>query len=193
MLENMHRILEKIDSLNQSFKGIIPKKARRQQPTFAAAMNEATKSPVNEGSISSQPETSNVVKKINSEIQMLVDKYSREHGLDPALIKQIIEVASHNNPDAVNKDGNLGLMQIKPQIFQSMGLTNPFDPEQNIKAGTSHLAGLMKKNGDDLSMALASYSSDPATVKRFGGVPPFPDTQNFVGQVLAGLGKPDKY
>jgi hypothetical protein len=72
MLENMHRILEKIDALNQSFKGMVPKKARRQQHTFAAAVNEATKSPVSAG-ISTSP-AAGIVTEINGEIRTLVDK-----------------------------------------------------------------------------------------------------------------------
>jgi soluble lytic murein transglycosylase-like protein len=89
----------------------------------------------------------------------------------------------------VDSAGNLGLMQVKPQIFREFGYTDPFDPEQNIMAGTRHLASMMQRNGNSLPLALASYNSDPATVKRFGGVPPFPETQSFVSQVLSGLGQ----
>lgn len=190
MLENMHRILEKIDSLNQSFKGMVPKKNRRQEPTFAAAINEAMQSPADIG-LAATADT-NVVKNIHTDVKALIDKYSQQFGLKPELVKQVIEVASQNNPQAVDSQGNLGLMQIKPQIFQELGGADPFDPEQNIMAGTKHLANMMQKNGDNLPLALASYNSDPATVKRFGGVPPFPSTQNFVSQVLSGLGMPDK-
>lgn len=72
------------------------------------------------------------------------------------------------------------------------GLTNPFDPEQNISAGTQHLSQLLQNNGGSLPLALASYNTDPLTVKRFGGVPPYLDTQNFVNQILTGLNKSDK-
>ncbi len=190
MLENMHRILEKIDSLNQSFKGMVPKKARRQQQTFAAAINEATRTPAAPGLASTS--STNVASEINTDVKALIEKYSQEHGLKPELVKQLIMVASKNDPKAVDADGNLGLMQVKPQIFREFGYTDPFDPEQNIMAGTQHLSSMMQRNGDNLPLALAAYNSDPATVKRFGGVPPFPSTQNFVNQVLSGLTAPDK-
>ncbi len=188
MLENMHRIIEKMDTLNESFRGMVPKKARRQKPTFAAAMTEATNAAPVKG-IASTP-VAGVVENINLDVKSLAEKYARENGLKTELVMKIIEVASKNNPEAISDTGDLGLMQVKPQIFQEFGFTNPFDPEQNIMAGTQHLSNMLKRNGDNLPLALASYNSDPATVKRFGGVPPFPSTQNFVSQVLSGLGTP---
>ncbi len=191
MLENMNRILERIDGLNQSFKGMAQRRGRRQQQTFAAAMLEATKTPVSQGintSPASDPATTAIANDLRADVEKLVEKYSKEHNLSAQLVKQLIAVASGNNPQAVSNEGNLGLMQVKPEIFSQMGLKNPFDPEQNIKAGTIHLADMMQRNGGNLSNALAAYSSDPATVKRFGGIPPFQSTQNFVSQVLSGLG-----
>lgn len=190
MLENMQRLLEKIDSLNTSFRGMAPKKAKRQEQTFADAMNAATKQDVST-SVSAAPVAS-ITEDLKTDIRALIDKYSQQHGLKPEVVQQLIAVASGNNPQAVGSNGNLGLMQLKPQVFREFGYTDPFDPEQNISAGTKHLSGLMQRNGGDLSLALAAYSSDPATVKRFGGVPPFADTQKFVGQILSGLNTPDK-
>ncbi|OGK05598.1 MAG: hypothetical protein A2W80_17875 [Candidatus Riflebacteria bacterium GWC2_50_8] len=195
MLENMNKILERIDGLNQSFKGMAHKRARRQQQTFAAAMIEATKTPVSAGinaTPATNPAATSIANNIKSDVETLIEKYSKEHKLSPQLVQQLIAVASGNNPQAVDKQGNLGLMQVKPEIFNELGGENPLDPEQNIKAGTKHLADMLQRNGGDVSLALAAYNSDPATVKRFGGVPPFPSTQNFVSQVLSGLGTEDK-
>lgn len=184
MLDNMNRLLERIDSLNKSFSSMVPKKAKQQQQTFADAMNEATK-PAN------VTETK-ITEELKVDIKGLIDKYSQQHGLKPEVVQNLIAVASGNNPQAVGANGNLGLMQLKPEVFKDSGYTNPFDPEQNIMAGTKHLSSMLQRNGGDISLALAAYNSDPATVKRFGGVPPFADTQNFVGDVLSGLGKVDK-
>jgi soluble lytic murein transglycosylase-like protein len=195
MLENMNKILERIDGLNQGFKGMAHKRARRQQQTFAAAMIEATKTPVSAGvsaSPATNPAATNIANNIKSDVETLIDKYSKEHNLSPQLVQQLIAVASGNNPQAVDSNGNAGLMQIKPEIFSQLGGQNPLDPEQNIKAGTKDLSDMLQRNGGDVSLALAAYNSDPATVKRFGGVPPFPSTQNFVSQVLSGLGSDDK-
>ena len=195
MLENMNRILERIDGLNQSFKGMANKRARRQQQTFAAAMLEATKTPVSDGINATpaiNPVATNIANNLKADVEALVEKYSKEHNLSPELVHQLIAVASGNNAQAVDKQGNLGLMQVKPEIFNQLGYQNPFDPEQNIKAGTQHLSDMLQRNGGNVPLALAAYNSDPATVKRFGGVPPFPSTQNFVSQVLGGLGSNGK-
>ena len=195
MLENMNRILERIDGLHQSFKGMAHKRGHRQQQTFAAAMLEATKTPVSLGinaSPASNPDTTVIASDLKADVDKLVEKYSKEHNLSVQLVKQLIAVASDNNPQAVDQQGNLGLMQVKPEIFSKLGYQNPFDPEQNIKAGTAHLADMLNRNGGNLSNALAAYSSDPATVKRFGGMPPFQSTQTFVSQVLGGLGDDKK-
>lgn len=195
MLENMNRILERIDGLHQSFKGMIHKRSHQQQHTFAAAMTEATQGPISAGinaSTATDPAATDIASSLKADVEQLVTKYAKEHNLSPQLIQQLIAVASGNNPQAVDQQGNLGLMQVKPAIFNELGYQNPFDPEQNIKAGTQHLSNMLQKNGGNVSLALAAYNSDPATVKRFGGVPPFPSTQSFVSQVLSGLGDDKK-
>lgn len=197
MLENMNRILGRIDGLHQSFKGMIHKRRnhQQQQQTFAAAITEATQSPISAGinaSLATDPAVTDIASNLKADVEKLVAKYAKEHNLNPQLVQQLIAVASGNDPQAVDQQGNLGLMQIKPEIFNKSGFHNPFDPEQNIKAGTKHLSDMLQRNGGDVSLALAAYNSDPATVKRFGGVPPFPSTQNFVSQVLTGLGTDKK-
>ncbi|EKD81539.1 MAG: hypothetical protein ACD_39C01763G0002, partial [uncultured bacterium] len=167
MLENMNRILERIDGLNQSFKGMAHKRARRQEQTFASAMLDATKTPVSEGinaTPATNPAADTIANNLKSDVETLINKYSKEHNLSPQLVQQLIAVASGNDPQAVGKQGNLGLMQIKPEIFSELGGQNPLDPEQNIKAGTRHLADMLQRNGGDVSLALAAYNSDPATV-----------------------------
>ncbi len=190
MLENMHRLLEKIDSLNKSFSAMAPRKGHRQQQTFANAMNAATKQEVSVGA-ASMP-AADLAGNIKTDVNTLIEKYSMQHGLQPDVVRQLIVVASKNNPQAVGANGNLGLMQLQPQVFRESGYDDPFDPEQNIMAGTQHLSNMLQRNGGSLPLALAAYNTDPATVKRFGGVPPFADTQSFVGQILTGLGKTEK-
>lgn len=194
MLENMNRLVEKIDALNKSLSIYAPKKHRKvtSPDTFAAQMEAASKG---QNLSSCSPATTvkaddvKLAKSLNDDIQGLIEKYSKEYNVDPTLIKQLITVASGNNTEAVGKNGELGLMQLNPNIFSQYGYTNPFDPEQNISAGTQRLAQMLQNNNGDLSLALASYNTDPLTVKRFGGVPPYLDTQNFVNQILTGLGK----
>lgn len=189
MLENMQRLLEKMETLNKSFSGMAPKKPQRQQQTFADAMNAANTQNT-AGGVAAAP-TTDISKEIKTDINALVDKYSQQHGLKPELVRQLIVVASGNDPLAVGSNGSLGLMQLQPGNFDDTAGADPFDPEQNIKAGTQHLSNMLQRNGGNLSLALAAYNTDPATVKRFGGVPPFADTQSFVGNILTGLNKSD--
>ncbi len=191
MLENMKRIQERVDQLKKSCSQF---SRRRSNPlpdkTFATAMTEATgqAAPVQANGKSEKLQPSPELK---ADIDNLVDKHAKEHELPANIVRKLIAVASGYDPEAVGKDGQLGLMQVKPEIFRQFGYTNPFDPTQNISAGTQHLSQMLQRNGGDLSLALAAYNSDPASVKRFGGVPPFPDTQSFVSQILTGLGKND--
>lgn len=191
MLENMKRIQERVDQLKKNCAQFRRSRNKLPDKTFAAAMTEAAGNAAPTESINKtgklEPST-----ELKADIDNLVEKHAKDRELPPDVIRKLISVASGYNPDAVGNEGQLGLMQVKPEIFQQFGYTNPFDPAQNILAGTQHLAQMLQRNGGNMSLALAAYNSDPASVKRFGGVPPFPDTQNFVSQILSGIGKDDK-
>jgi soluble lytic murein transglycosylase-like protein len=193
MLENMNRLVEKMDALNKSLSIYAPKhKKRINVNNFAKQLEVATSG----NNISACSPATTVKAKnqqlgesIKEDIDNLVNKYSKEYNIEPDLIKQLITVASGNDPNAVGKNGQLGLMQLNPALLSQFGVTNPFDPQQNILAGTQHLSQLLQNNNGNLSLALAAYNTDPKTVKRFGGVPPYADTRNFVNQILSGLNK----
>lgn len=193
MLENMNRLVEKIDALNKSLSIYAPKhKKRVNVNNFAKQLELATSgnnisacSPATTAKASNQQ----LGESIKEDINNLVNKYSKEYNIEPDLIKQLISVASGNNPNAVGKNGQLGLMQLNPSLLSQFGVTNPFDPQQNIMAGTQHLSQLLQNNNGNLPLALAAYNTDPKTVKRFGGIPPYLDTRNFVNQVISGLNK----
>lgn len=194
MLENMNRLLEKMDALNKSLSIYAPKHNRKiKNVDFQAQLEQAQKGQnLSACSPATSVASANDVKfaqNLNNDIQELIQKYSKEYNVDANLIKQLISVASGNNPSAVGTNGQVGLMQINPALLSQYGVTNPFDPAQNISAGTQHLSQLLQNNSGNLPLALASYNTDPFTVKRFGGVPPYSETQNFVNQILSGLGK----
>ena len=193
MLENMNRLVEKIDALNKSLSIYAPKHKKRINVNNFAKQLELANSGNNISSCSpattAKANNQQLGESIKEDINNLVNKYSKEYNIEPDLIKQLISVASNNNPNAVGKNGQLGLMQLNPALLSQFGVTNPFDPQQNILAGTQHLSQLLQNNNGDLSLALAAYNTDPKTVKRFGGVPPYADTRNFVNQILSGLNK----
>ena len=83
----------------------------------------------------------------------------------------------------------MGLMQLMPANVKEAGIADPFDPEQNIAAGTKQLAGLMKQYDGNLDLALAGYNAGPGNVHKYGGVPPFTETQNYIRRVRAAMEK----
>ncbi len=118
----------------------------------------------------------------------LIQAYAAKHGIDPKLVRAVIQTESGGNPRAVSPAGAMGLMQLMPANIQEAGISDAFDPEQNIAAGTQQLSGLLKEYGGDLDLALAGYNAGPGNVRRYGGVPPFRETQNYIRKVRAAMG-----
>jgi soluble lytic murein transglycosylase-like protein len=117
----------------------------------------------------------------------LIQTYAAKHGLAPNLVRAVIQTESGGNAHAVSPAGAMGLMQLMPANVQEAGISNAFDPEQNIAAGTQQLSGLLKEYGGDLDMALAGYNAGPGNVRKYGGVPPFRETQNYIRKVRAAM------
>jgi soluble lytic murein transglycosylase-like protein len=115
------------------------------------------------------------------EISAAAAKYQ----IDPNLVSAVMTVESNGNPRAVSRAGAMGLMQLMPANVAEAGVSDPFDPAQNIDAGTRQLASLMSEFGGNLDLALAAYNAGPGAVKRFGGIPPYPETQNYVRKIRA--------
>lgn len=117
------------------------------------------------------------------EIAVLVDRYSARHGLDPKLVEAVIETESDSNPRALSRKGAMGLMQLMPATARDFAVSDPWDPEQNVRAGTAYLARLLDRFGR-LDLALAAYNAGPEVVERHRGVPPYPETRAYVARVL---------
>lgn len=101
-------------------------------------------------------------------------------GVDPLLIAAIIQQESGGNPQAVSSAGAGGLMQLMPGTSREMGVTNPFDPTQNIRAGTCYMRKQLDRYGNDLILALAAYNAGAGNVDKYGGVPEFAETKKYV-------------
>jgi soluble lytic murein transglycosylase-like protein len=104
--------------------------------------------------------------------------------VDASLIFAIIEVESGFQPDAVSAEGAKGLMQLMPRTARMLGVADPFDPQQNIAGGTLYLAQMSELFGGNLRLTLAAYNAGPGNVQRYGGVPPFPETRQYINAVL---------
>ncbi|HFK1464278.1 lytic transglycosylase domain-containing protein [Bacillus sp. YAF12_1] len=114
----------------------------------------------------------------------IIDRVSRTYGIPKTLIQKMIEVESNFNPKTVSHAGAMGLMQLMPANVKEMGVKNPFSPAESIEGGVKELSGYLKKNNGDLVLALASYNAGPGNVRKYGGVPPFKETQGYIKKIL---------
>ena len=110
---------------------------------------------------------------------------AQKHGLDEKLITRVIAAESNFNPKAVSRKQALGLMQLLPQTAAQYSVANVFDPAQNIEGGTHYLKDLLEKYRGNLELALAAYNAGPDMVERYGGIPPFAETQNYVKRITS--------
>jgi soluble lytic murein transglycosylase-like protein len=112
-----------------------------------------------------------------------IDAAAAKYGLDPALLRGLIRAESNFNPNAGSPAGAQGLTQLMPGTAASLGVTNINDPAQNIDAGAHYLKQQLDAFGGDVTKALAAYNAGPGAVKRYGGVPPYAETQAYVRRV----------
>jgi soluble lytic murein transglycosylase-like protein len=110
-----------------------------------------------------------------------------KHGMDEKLITRVIAAESNFNPNAVSRKQALGLMQLLPQTAAQYSVANVFDPAQNIEGGTRYLKDLLEKYRGNLQLALAAYNAGPDMVEKYGGIPPFAETQSYVKQITSRL------
>src|SRR5687767_1980481 len=113
----------------------------------------------------------------------IIEKAAHTHGVDSDLIHAVIQTESMFNPRAVSPVGAQGLMQLMPALQQDMGVEDPFDPAQNVMAGTQYLKKLLDRHDGDVALALASYNAGPGNVTKYKGVPPFKETRNYVKKI----------
>ena len=118
-------------------------------------------------------------------IRSMVDAVARRVGIDNRLAHAVVRVESNYRPLAVSPKGAMGLMQLMPALAASYKVTDPFDPEHNLEAGLRHLRGLLIRY--DVRRALAAYNAGEGAVSRYGGVPPYRETQNYVQRIITAL------
>jgi hypothetical protein len=109
---------------------------------------------------------------------------SQAHGVDPMLVRALIQVESNYRPKARSHKGAMGLMQLMPATARAYNVRNPYDPKANIAAGVKHLKGLIDKWGG-VELALAAYNAGEGAVRKFNGIPPYRETRNYVTKILS--------
>jgi len=121
----------------------------------------------------------------NSSFDEIIQETAKKHGVDPSLVRAVVQAESNFNPNAVSSAGAKGLMQLMPGTASSLGVQNSFDPEQNVEGGTKLLRSLLDRYDGNTSLALAAYNAGPGAVSKYGGIPPYKETQVYVNRVMS--------
>jgi len=116
-------------------------------------------------------------------IDDLIEHFADRFRIDSALLKAVIKVESNFNPKVVSHKGAQGLMQLMPGTAREVGVSNPFDPRQSIYGGSLYLRKMLDSFDFNLDYALAAYNAGPSAVRKYGGIPPYKETQNYVKKV----------
>ncbi len=130
-----------------------------------------------------QETSSPTVMKTGASIERIIERAAETYQLPSKLIKAIIRHESNFNSRAVSEAGASGLMQLMPATARGLGVTDMMDPEQNVMAGTKYLRSMLDKYQGNIKLALAAYNAGPGNVDKYGGIPPFKETQNYVRKV----------
>lgn len=115
----------------------------------------------------------------------IFEKASKTYGVSMSLLTAMAKQESNFQADATSKSGAMGIMQLMPATAAHFGCTEPYDPEQNIMAGAKYISQLLDKYDGDVSLALAAYNAGSGNVDKYGGIPPFEETQNYVAKITA--------
>lgn len=164
--------LQRIKAIEQQFQAMTGVEAKPDKD-FQSILDSSMKSRFSEGEDVSK-----------EEVNELIDEYSAKNGLDADFVRAVVKQESGFNEKATSRCGAAGLMQLMPGTAKGLGVVNPYDAEQNVAGGTKMLAGLLKTYGGRKDLALAAYNAGGGAVKKYGGIPPYGETQRYVKNVL---------
>ena len=115
--------------------------------------------------------------------EQMLERAARKYGVEPELVKAVATAESNMNQGAVSQVGAVGVMQLMPETAASLGV-NPYDEKENIEGGAHYIRQMLDQFNGNVSKAVAAYNAGPGAVQKYGGVPPYSETQNYVGRVL---------
>lgn len=164
MLEGMTNVLIRIHQITEKFANITGT-TKNSDVSFQDTLNKA-------------------IEEKETPFSELINTYSQKYGVDPKLVTSIIKAESNFNPQAISKAGAAGLMQLMPQTAKMLGITNIFEPEENIEGGVRYFKGLLDEFNQNLPLSLAAYNAGPEIVKKTNAIPPIDETKNYVEKVL---------
>ena len=153
--------------------------------SFASALASAQQVPGQQTSSISVSATSGTTSGGTTDFESEIDAAATSNGIDPALLKGLVQQESGFDPNARSGAGAVGLTQLMPGTAAGLGVTDPTDPVQSLQAGARYLRTQLDRFGGDERLALAAYNAGPGAVAKYGGVPPYAETQGYVNKVLA--------
>lgn len=158
---------------------------------FAASLEESTKA-LSSGSTdssgsSASTQTTSSASTVSSpqDYEAYFNEASATYGVSTSILKSIAKAESNFNPSAVSKAGAIGIMQLMPSTAASLGVSNSYDARENIMGGAKYISQLLSRYQGNISLALAAYNAGTGNVDKYGGIPPFTETQNYVQKVLS--------
>jgi len=182
--------LDEAPAFESGFQSIVESLAaqmKKLERTFASAMRGVARGLeiVARAVPSGSSPTSAKVAACPSKYGSIIRDAAARHQLDPNLLCAVIDQESSFNSRAVSKAGAMGLMQLMPDTAKSLGVSDPFDPQQNVEGGAALLRELIDHFGGKLDLALAAYNAGSGAVEKYGGIPPYPETRAYVRDILA--------
>lgn len=178
------QVLQRIQTIEKRFSP----NQRQVEGEFQGLMDSELKNlkpkPVQSVKQASSPAKSRTDSGASQDITGMIAQSAYKYGVDPKLVDAVARTESNYMPNAVSSAGAVGVMQLMPETASSLGVTNIYDPHDNIEGGTKYIKQLLTTFDGDVSKTVAAYNAGPQAVKQYNGIPPYDETKNYVRKVL---------